>query len=490
MFKKYDQKQCFLLPYSLDDFVPPGSPARTVSEVVDMLDLSVFESKYTVLGQRAYDPGMMLKVLFYAYFNGVTSSRSIADKLCCDTVYMYLSGMQHPDFRTLCRFRSMHKEGMEQAFKQIVQLCMDLGMVGLGNVSFDGTKIKANASRRKTMDEEAIDKKIRKIVEESIRVDEEEDRVYGEDTPFEMPRDLHDPARRKEKLREAKKKLDDLERAKKRLEDEKTKTTNLTDPDARLMKTHDGIRPAYNAQAAVDSQYQVVVAANVVKDEADYNQLIPMIELVKQNTGKAPWITTADSGYYTLDNYRYFKKHERLGLVPDKMYQLEKLGKTKYIPKSKFTYNEENDVYVCPAGNALTFYCNTPYKGELLRNYYCRPGNCALKSQCTKSEFRRVSKNPGDDLVTDMRNKLDSKLGESIYKERMSTVEPVFGNIKKNKGFKEFRLRGLIKTNIELTIICIAHNLGKIHEYLKNLNKNPAQDPIDKITSRANTMAI
>lgn len=490
MFKKYDQKQCFLLPLSLDDFVPPGSPARTVSEVVDLLDLSAFEAEYSVLGQHAYDPRMMLKILFYSYFNGVTSSRAIADKLCSDTVYMYLSGMQHPDFRTLCRFRTMHKEGMELVFKQIVQFCMDLGMVGLGNVCFDGTKIKANASRKKTKDMKAVEKEIKKLLDESVEVDEVEDRVYGEGTPFEMPPDLRDPVRRREKLREAKEKLDELEKAKERLEDEKVKTTNLTDPDARLMKTHDGIRPAYNCQAAVDSQCQVVVAASVVKDESDYNQLIPMVELVEQNTGGLPWISTADSGYYTLDNYRYFKEHGRLGLIPDKMYQLEKLGKTRYIPKSRFTYDAEKDVYVCPAGNALTFYCNTPYKGMLLRNYYCRPGNCVLKSQCTKAGFRRVSKNPGDELVADMRDKLDSRLGESIYKERMSTVEPVFGNIKKNKGFKEFGLRGLIKTGIEFTIICAAHNLGKIHEFLKNTKKDPAQVPTEKNTIRVKATAI
>jgi transposase len=468
-----------LLPLSLEDFVPKDSPARTVSEIVDMLDLSMFEEKYAVLGQRAYDPGMMLKILFFAYFNGVTSSRSIQDKLCCDTVYMYLSGMQHPDFRTLCRFRTMHKEGVEQAFKQIVQFCMDLGMVGLGNVCFDGTKIKANASRKKTRDAEAIGKEIKKLVEESIRVDAEEDRVYGESTPYELPPSLRDPVERREKLAEIKKKIDELEVAKKRLEEEKTKTTNLTDPESRLMKTHDGIKPAYNCQAAVDSQYQVIVAEKVVNDESDYNQLVPMIELVGQNTGKVPWISTADSGYFTLDNYWYFKEHEKIGLIPDKMYQLEKLGKTRYIPKSKFTYDKEKDVYVCPAGNALTFYCNTRYKGGLLRNYYCKPGNCVLKSKCTKAEFRRVSKNPGDSLVVEMREKLDSKLGENIYKERMSTVEPVFGNIKKNKGFREFGLRGLIKTGIEFTILCIAHNLGKIHEFLKQY-KNPIPGPVEK----------
>lgn len=150
----------------------------------------------------------------------------------------------------------------------------------------------------------------------------------------------------------------------------------------------------------------MIVATSVVKDEADYNQLVPMVEQVEENTGKLPWITTADSGYHDVDNYKYFKEKGRLALIPDKMYQLEKLGKTRYIPKSAFKYDAGKDVYICPAGNALTFYCNTPYKGEQIRNYYCRPGNCSLKSQCTRAEFRRVSKSPGDDLVRDMRNNI------------------------------------------------------------------------------------
>lgn len=118
----------------------------------------------------------------------------------------------------------------------------------------------------------------------------------------------------------------------------------------------------------------------------------------------------------------------------------------------------------------MVFHGNSKYKGEVLRSYYCKHGNCILKSKCTKAEFRRVLRNPGDDLVKDMRDKLDTRLGKSIYKKQMSTVEPVFGNIKKNKKFKEFGLRGLIKTGIEFTILCTVHDLGKIHEHLKNPN--------------------
>ena len=170
-FKKYDQHQTFILPFNLEDFVPEDSPARTINEVVDSLDLHVFVEKYNRRGPSPYDPRMMLKVLFYAYYNGVYSSRVIASRLLSDTVFMYLAGMQKPDFHTLCRFRTMHRQGIEQAFLDIVRLCMGLGMVGLGNVSFDGTRIKANASGKKTKDLEAVDKRIKKLLDESIEID-------------------------------------------------------------------------------------------------------------------------------------------------------------------------------------------------------------------------------------------------------------------------------------------------------------------------------
>jgi transposase len=470
-FKRYDQKQTFLFPLSLEDFVGKGHPARTISEVVDTLDFSKFLEQYHVRGASSYDPWMMLKVLFYAYYNGKTSSREIANYLQSDTAFMYLAGMQRPDHRTICRFRTAHREGIEDAFRQIVVLCMALGMVGLGNVSFDGTKIKANASLRKTKDKDALDKRIKKLLDESEKKDREEDELYGEGTQYEVPPSLHDPKERRRRIQEE---LEKLKKAKDRLEKSGEKNTNLTDPEARLMKTGEGVKPAYNGQTAVDGKCQVILAAKLVDKGTDNAELIPMIELVEDITGRQPWVSTADSGYGGHDNLEYLEKRGLFALIPDVMYRVEKLGKAMYYPRSLFKYNEMEDSFICPEGKVLAHSGSTTYKGHKLESYRCKEKecqSCPKRAKCTDGEFRKISWNERDYLVTDMRKRLDTRLGETIYKERMSIVEPVYGEMKKNRRFHQFNLRGLTKTGIEFLLLCLTHNLKKIHNHLQEAVK-------------------
>jgi transposase len=471
-FKKYDQHQTFLCPTSLDDYVPSGHPARTISEIVDNLDLTTVYQKYPVMGASRYDPRMMLKVLFYSYSSGVFSSREIATRLETDNIFMYLSARQTPDHRTICRFRTMHKTGVEEAFKEIVRLCIGLGMTGFGNVSFDGTKIKANASGKKTKNMDALDKRIEKLVEESEKQDRSEDEMFGEDgTPYKVPPHLQDPVERKKRIKEE---IEKLRKAKEDLAVSGEKNINLTDRDANLMRTRHGVMPAYNGQTAVDGREQVILAASLVRDEADTAQLIPMQEQVLENAGRSPVISTADSGFFTLDNMEYLRDSRLFALIPDNMYHLEKLGKTKFYPISKFKYDEKTDTFTCPAGMTLVHSGSSMYQGYRLDGYRCRENECrtcVIRTRCTDGLQRKISLNERDPLRQNMRARLDTSLGAQIYKERMSIVEPVFGDIKENMGFRQFQLRGLEKTSIEFYLICIAHNLKKIHEHLKQQGK-------------------
>jgi len=471
VFKRYDQKQTFLFPPSLDDFVGVNHPARTISEVVDTLDFSRFLEKYSVRGASSYDPWMMLKILFYAYYTGKTSSREIAHCLESDTAFMFLAGMQRPDHRTICRFRTAHRDGIEDAFRQIVVLCMGLGMVGLGNVSFDGTRIRASASGKKTKDKDALDKQIKKLLDESEEKDREEDELYGDGSPYEMPPDLRDPRERKRRIQEE---LEKLRKAKERLEESGEKQTNLTDPDARLMRTRQGIKPAFNGQTAVDGKCQVIVAARLVEKGTDSAELVPMIGETIANTGRRPWIVTADSGYSSLDNLEYLERNKILGLIPDVMYRVEKLGKAKYYPRSLFKYNAMKDTYTCPMGKVLSHSGSTTYRQDKLESYRCKKGeckDCESRAKCTDGEFRKISWNPRDRLVLGMRMRLDTQLGMTMYKERMSIVEPVYGEMKKNKRFQQFNLRGIEKTSVEFLLLCVTHNLKKIHNHLKHIEK-------------------
>lgn len=472
VFKKYDQGQTFLTAWNPADFVPLDHPARTLNEVFDHLDLSLFYEKYHARGASSYDPLMMIKVLFYGYNTGVTSSRDIADHLNTHTVYMYLSGMQSPDFRTICRFRTLHREGIEQVFVDIVQLCVGLGMVGLGNVSFDGTRIKANASGRRTKDLKAIEERQKKLVEESVLIDKLEDEAFGEESPHQMPPGLRNPVERRRRIREE---LEKLGEAKKRLSVSGEKSTNLTDPDARLMKTRRGVVPGYNGGTAVDGREQVILAARLVKDENDTRQLVPLIEDVERNVGRTPVISTGDSGLYSLDNLEYLVERGLFALIPDNMYHLEKKGKTRYYPKSMFKYDEKTDCYTCPGGKVLKHNGAATYNGYRYENYRCREEDCtdcAERAKCTGGRRRAVYRNRREYLVEQMRNRLDTPLGGQIYQERMSIVEPVYGNMKENKGFRQFLLRSLEKTSIEFKIMCTVHNVMKIHEFVKRTRKS------------------
>ena len=184
IFREYSQSQGLLLPPSLDEFVPENHEARIVNEVVDTMDLSPLFTKYEGGGAPAYHPGMMLKVIIYAYSRDTYSSRSIAQELKTDTAFMFLSGLQSPDFRTICLFRAEHADVLPTLFVEVVRLCASLGMVGLGHVAFDGTKLKANASVKQTRDREGLEKEIerikeqmRQMIESSAKIDELEDLI-------------------------------------------------------------------------------------------------------------------------------------------------------------------------------------------------------------------------------------------------------------------------------------------------------------------------
>ncbi len=277
LFKEYDQNQSYLLPPSLNEFVGAEHSARVISDVVESIDISSIISKYNGGGPPAYHPKMMLKLIIYAYSQCVYSSRRIERALESDTAFMYLSGMQKPDFRTICIFRATHCEAISDIFVEIVRLCASLGMVELGHVSFDGTKLKANASVRQTKDKKALQKemkrvkeKVKKLLKRAEEVDETEDAMYGPDNNGSgIPDEIKDKEYRLKKLQEAKKEL----------EDEKLAKVNVTDTDARLMKNSQKvIQPAYNGQIGVDVKEQIIVAADVTQEATDHHQLKPMLE--------------------------------------------------------------------------------------------------------------------------------------------------------------------------------------------------------------------
>ena len=395
----------------------------------------------------------------------IRSSRELDKMTHTDTAFMYLAAMQHPDFRTICRFRSTHLDSIKDVFSQVVTVCKEMGMLGVGKISLDGTKIKANASVKQSKNADALDKEIDKILKESIEIDKAEDEMYGDSTPYQMPKELANKTKRLEKIKAAKKKL----------EDEKLEKINITDNDAKIMKHKDGsLKPSYNGQIAVDDKEQVIVAADLVTDTNDVNQIDPMIQLIWATMGYRPTILLADAGYFSYDNIDLLNQIGTDSYIPDNSFKVEERGKSKYFLKSMFRFDKENDCYYCPAGITMPFKWiqkrdDEPHLKQYIGDHY---SICVLKNACTNAKKRIISRDPREHLMEEMRKRLRTKEGNELYQERMSTVEPVFGQMKQNRGFTEFLLRGKDKTKVEFILMCIVHNVEKIEGFLKRKAKD------------------
>lgn len=424
-FRSYDPEQAFLMPASLHDWLPKGHLAYFISDVVDHLDLGLIMNRYEEeKGYPPYHPAMMVKVLLYAYCVGVPSSRKIEKRLEEDIGFRVLAANNTPDFRTISDFRKDHLKALAALFLQVLKLCQKAGLVKLGHVSIDGTKIKANASRHKAMsyrrmkEEEArLEAEVQDLLKKAEAVDEEEDRRYGRNKRGdELPRELAFRESRLKKIREAMVALEAEARAEAEQEQDKDGKAigvpedraqrNFTDPESRIMPAPGGrhFEQAYNAQAAVDSANQVIVAAEVTDRPSDKGQAVPMMKQVKENTGELPREMSADAGYFSSSVVK----------------ELTAEGIDVYMPPDRMHHTHK--MPAAPRG--------------------------------------RIPK--GLSIVDRMRRKLRTKQGRKRYGLRKELPEPVFGQIKQVRGFRQFLLRGKQKVQGEWRLICTGHNVLKL----------------------------
>ncbi len=467
--RPYNQGQMDLFPPSVRSLIADDHLCMVVNDVVIELDLSCLYTKVSNEGNPPYHPAMMVKILFYSYARGIFSSRKIADALKENVGFIFLAAWQRPDFRTISDFRKNNLKELGLLFAQIVLLCRQLGMVKLGHVSIDGTKIKANASDAKTYDARRIDRETARWLDQAQDIDQKEDDQFGPDkTGDEIPEDIRNREQRIQRLKELKKKL----------EQSGSDKVNMTDPDAMFMKTKAGIKTAYNAQAVVDSAQQVIVAADVTSEAADVQQLLPMIEKAEQNLSKKIKQCSADAGYSSGENLKALQGRETDAYIPDREYQAQQRGKgVDDFHKDSFVYDEQLDCYLCVEGEKLNFSHLQKRKGKQpLRIYRGRNCHqCRLFGVCTKSKTgRSISRHPYEKELRQMRQKLDSDAGKAIYAQRKYVVEPPFGHIKSIMGFTSFSLRGDPKVKAEFKLVSLAHNLRKIWLYLKASSKTLA----------------
>lgn len=429
-YRPYQPEQSYLLPPAPKDWLPENHLVFILSDLVDELDLSAFyaaDQESDPRGNQPFHPEMMLKILIYAYATGTFSSRQIAKKVEEDVALRVLGAGNFPQHRTICDFRRKHLKEFVSLFKQLVQVARSSGLVKLGRVAIDGTKIKANASRHKAMSydrmkqqEKRLESEIEALLKQAERADRAEDEEFGADQRGdELPEELRERQSRLKKIREAKKRLEDRQaeedREKGRSESEPRASNgkqysrafgqpeekaqdNFTDPESRIMRMGNGFEQSYNAQAVVDETNQMIVAVAVNNCAADSVQLIPMIEMTRTNTGELPVQVLADAGYRSEEN---FVKAEELEV--DTVVSLGREGKT----------------------------------------------TSSIISSAKKATQR-------------MREKLTTPEAAAAYKRRKVIVEPVFGWIKNVLGFRQFSFRGEELVNAEWHLVCLAMNLRRM----------------------------
>jgi transposase len=456
-----------LFPPNVRSLIANDDLCLVVDDVINTLDLSCLYKKVSSEGNPPYHPAMMVKIFFYAYAKGIFSSRKIAEALRENVGFIFLAAWQKPDFRTISDFRKNNLKELGLLFAQIVLLCRQLGMVKLGHVSIDGTKIKANASDAKTYDSRRIEREIARWLEQAENVDLQEDERFGKDkTGEEIPEDIRDQKKRIQRLKELQKKLEQGDSEK----------VNMTDSDAVFMKTKAGIKTAYNAQAVVDSDHQVIVAADVTSEAADVDQLLPMIEQAEEILSEPINECSADAGYSSGENLKALEQRKKDAYIPDREFQAQQRGKSvDDFHKDSFVYDERRDCYICVEGEELYFsHLQKRDNKEPLRIYLGRNCHaCQFFGICTRSKTgRSISRHPYEKELQQMRQKLDTEAGKAIYGKRKYTVEPPFGHIKSIMGFTSFSLRGVPKVKSEFKLVCIAHNLRKIRLYLKTNKKS------------------
>jgi transposase len=429
-YRTYLPEQELLLPPSLREWLPENHLVYFVSDVVDQLDLSAIHAVYEKeeRGQPPYDPSLRTKLLVYGYCIGVFSSRRIQKRLQEDIPFKVLGAGNEPDFRTLSDFRKIHIATLQSLFEQVLAMALECGAIKLGRVSLDGTKLKANASKHKAMSYGRMKEKqlqlkeeVKQLLEQAEAADEAEDRQYGSKRGDELPEELQRRETRLAKIKQAKKVLQQRARDKateegkgaaevKQAKPEDKDQYNFTDPESRIMKGADGFVQGYNAQAAVEPTLLLIVGQKVTEANNDKQQLIPMVELIEQQSGQRPEAILADNGYCSEENLEHLESAAR----PERKIE-------GFIATGKQKHGEHR----LPAK-----------RGPLPQ---------------------------GATRVDRMKRKLQTKVGKAVYAARKCVVEPVFGQMKQARGFRQFLLRGKDKVKGEWALLCLTHNILRFY---------------------------
>lgn len=516
VFKPYIMNQLSLMPIDLNDKIPPNHLVRVINEAIDQIDIATLVARYKGGGTSSYHPRMMLKVLVYALSQRIYASRRIAKALREDITFMWLSGGNTPDFRTINTFRSSRMQNtMEAVFTAVMGLLLERGQVKLEHYFVDGTKIEANASKGKVIwakkragFEKKVQEQARKLLDEAEQANQAEQDEYGdkdleelgEDSPSELNSEqLRDKiAKLNEQLRQQEQAPQKARSALKKLEKEclpklvkyeeqarllaGRNSCAVTDPDATCMRMKEDRgaikpwpKPTYNVQVGTEGQY--IVGYSVHNRAGDTSCLVPHLEGLRNNLGRLPHTIIADAGYGSEENYAYLEEHKLGNYVKYNTFYQDTRSRRKkaVLPKDlyrvdNFDYDSGHDEFICPADRRLRFERMIPYTTENgyvteRRIYTCEDcSTCPHKSVCTTSRGNRqtYASLKLRAYRQQARDNLTSEEGKILRARRSVEVESVFGHLKHNLGIRRFLLRGLEKVKIELGLAAIAYNLRKM----------------------------
>lgn len=459
-----DYKQVFLLPPCIEDWVGPDHPARFIRDFVDSMNLKElgFRVPDSETGRPAYSADLLLKAWLYGYFSRIRSSRKL-EKGCMENMgLIWLTAMHGPDHNTLWRFWRDNRKVFKRVFKQSVQVAVKAELIGMAVHAVDGTKIVAGASREKFKNQdqlermlENLDKYVADVMTETERCEQEECDGYR------LPKPLQDELKRKEQIQKALQELDESDK----------KVVHPGEPEARYMKNRRSTDPSYNAQAVADQESGMIVAEEVVDEGNDNGQLVPMLDRVQENLGATAKETVADAGYFASGQIALAEEKEYEVLVAKSSGEIAAEKGAEWDPyhASRFVYDQEQDVCICPQGAVLRFLQKkvTGKNDNEVRRYRCRDyATCPERWKCSKSKNGRlIDINVHREALERHRKKRRLPENKKLLRARKVIIEPVFAWIKTHLDFRRWSVSGLCNVRGQWSLICATINLKKLYRH-------------------------
>jgi transposase len=455
-----EREQMELFPPSIEEYISPQDPVRVYDAFVEYLDFQDLgiELDPNKIGNPAYDPKTMLKLLVWGYSYGIRSSRKLERAVYHNVSFMWLMGGMKPDHKTIANFRTENKLALKKVLKQCARLCLKLGLIEGNTLFVDGTRIRANASIKRSYTKEQyekylkeLDERIEHILSESERIDQEE---QDQESLVKLSQELQNREVLRERVKEL---LQGFE------QEYAPKTINATDPDCNRMHSIQGTHASYNVQSVVDEKHGLIVHVDAVSDNHDIYQLSNQINQANTILETPAKRACADSGYADVEQLQHLAEQGIELIVPSQRQASEK--KPKPFDKSAFRYDAKDNCYICPEGQRLTYH---GFEVGKHRFVYRMPNastclSCKHFGVCTSSERgRKVSRSLYEESALRFEEHYQKPQSQAIYKLRKSKVELPFGHIKRNLGVNAFLLRGLEAVRAETSLLATCFNLSRL----------------------------